>query len=69
MSNQSVPFRERANLSIPEAMEYTKLGRKAVDERLELGRWKWFWEGSRKRIITSSIHEDQNAQSEGLRAA
>lgn len=69
MSNQSVPFADRANLSIPEAMEYTKLGRKAVNERIELGRWKWFWEGSRRRIITASIHEDQNSQSDMLRAA
>ena len=62
-----IPFAERANLSIPEAMSYTKLGRTAIAERLDSGRWLWFWEGTRKRIVRSSIDADQIAQ--GARAA
>ena len=69
MSNQSVPLAQRANLSIPEAMLYAKLGRKAVDEHIAAGRWLYFYEGARKRIIRSSIDAYQLSQAEGLRAA
>ena len=53
---------ERANLSIPEAMQYTRLGRFAILDRIASGRWRAFWEGSRQRIIRASIDEDQEAR-------
>lgn len=60
----AVPLKDRANLSIPEAMKLTRLSRRAVEAKLADGRWRWFWEGQRQRIVTISIFEDQERQAQ-----
>ncbi len=54
----------RLSVSIPEAQDLTGYGRKRILAKIESGDYRSFTEGSRRRITTASIREDQNKRLE-----
>lgn len=50
-------LRGRVNLSIEEARILSGYSRHLVLAKVTNGDWRWYWEGARRRIITSSITE------------